>query len=224
MFAYFQRDRHVDIPKSGSNCSSADGSSLLYLSDLSGKHCLCSCNGLEVLVIQVGMHSERLNVILPFLPYFLLSVGSCLQSSIDDPCVRIYRITFVTTLSLRLKPVHKFCEGKGKDSFKNTQKSVSLRKFHAALYPYNRDGMSPSAFRYPDRWRDMSGGAMFFLSRMVSMRRSRFSTLDLHDSPRVCHDTVAELSLQTPTCIANALVPGIHTPPAPSPDASRVAL
>ena len=107
------------------------------------------------------------------------------------------------------------------------------------------------------------------------MRKSWFVTLDLRDSPCVCHDTFAELSLQNPVCIplvgttpsntrhtktsaaisrsdfamlpvgfakvaslrrnlyghyilhtigAKAFVLGIHTPPAPSTGASRVAL
>ena len=221
------------------------------------------------------MHSERLDAIIPFLPYFLPSARSCLHSSIDDPCICSSRITFVTTLSSRRKPVHEFCEGKGKDLLKNVQKSVSLRKCHVALYPYDRDGMSPSAFRSPSRWRVTSDNALFFLSWMVRMLRSRFATLNLRDASRVFHGTVAELLLQNPACIhlvgttpANTIhhrtsaaisrsefvmssvgfakvtslrhtlsghfilhticskvfVPGVHTPPAPSSDVSRVAL
>ena len=183
LFVCFQCDRCVDAPERGSNCSSAYGSSLLSLSELSGENCCCSCNGLEVLVVQVGMHSERLGIIFPFSPYFITSVGSCIHSSIDDTWVRSSRITFVTTLSSKRKSVHDFCEGKGKDSLKNVQKSVLLQKCHAALYPYDRDGMSPSAFRYPASWRVTSGDALFFLSRMVRMRRSWFATLDLCDAP-----------------------------------------
>ena len=201
MFACFQCYHRVDAPNCGSNCSSTDRSSFISLSDLSGKHCCCSFNGLEVLVVQVEMHSERLDVILPFLPYFLPGVGSFLHSSIDDTCVRSYRITFVNTLPSRRKPVHKLCEGKGKDSLKNVQKSVWLWKCHAALYPYDRDEMSPSAFRSPSRWRVTSGNTLFFLSRIVSMHRSWFAILNLRNAPLVFHDMVAEFLLQTPACI-----------------------
>ena len=105
LFAFLQFDRRVDSPERGLNCSSANGSSLLSLLDSSGEQCCCSCDGLEVLVVQLGMHSERLDVIIPFLPYFLLIVSSCLHSSIDNPCVSSSCITFVTALSSMRKPV-----------------------------------------------------------------------------------------------------------------------
>ena len=68
LFACFQCDCCVGAPERGPKCYSTDGSSLLSLSDSSGEHCCFYCDGLEFIVVQVGMHSERLNVILPFLP------------------------------------------------------------------------------------------------------------------------------------------------------------
>ena len=61
--------------------------------------------------------------------------------------------------------------------------------------------MLPRVFRSPARWWVTSGDALFFLNPMVRMRISWFATIDICDAPRVFHDAVAELSLQTPVCI-----------------------
>ena len=61
--------------------------------------------------------------------------------------------------------------------------------------------MLPRVFLSPAKWRVTSGDALFFLSRMVRMRRNRFATLILCDAPRVCHIKVVKFSLQNPACI-----------------------
>lgn len=84
---------------------------------------------------------------------------------------------------------------------KNARKSRSLLKCHSAWYPNERDGMSPSWFRFPARCRVTSGEALFFLRRIAKTRSNLFATRERLDAPLPCQATVAELSLQHPAWI-----------------------
>ena len=60
--------------------------------------------------------------------------------------------------------------------------------------------MSPKWFRSPARCFVTKGDARFFRILTARIRSSLLATFDLFDAPRVCHATVAELSLHIPTC------------------------
>ncbi len=92
----------------GLNIARADGSSLAALSDVSSKGDHDSGHSLVIALVQVGRHSKISAVGLPFLPNFLLIVGSCLHLAIDNPCITSLHMTFEDITKLRQNPVQEF--------------------------------------------------------------------------------------------------------------------
>ena len=194
-------DRCHDAPNTGANVTSSDRFPLLAFLQVACKQCCNASNSSKVTAIQVRRHSDRFAVGHPLFPYLTPSVGSCLHSAIGDPCVSSSRITRKKTSEFRRKPVYKFCSGKGNFELKKVKNLLSLLKCFDAFHPYDHEGTSPSVFLYPAMCRVISGDALFFLRQIARIRRRRFATSDRFDAPRVCHATVAELSLHTPTCV-----------------------
>ena len=138
-------DLRCDTSKSCSHTASADWLSL-SASSLSEHATEIKCNSghfLKITAVQVWRHVVSSTVGLPLLPCLPPSVGSCLHSVIDDPCVSSSRVTFMATAYLRRNPVQVFLSGKGKIWLKYVRNSLSFSKCHSALYPKDLDGMSP---------------------------------------------------------------------------------
>ena len=97
-------------------------------------------------------------------------------------------------------PLHKFCGGRGKDVLKKVSNFLSLLHRHLCLCLNNRDRTSPNRFCYPSKCFVANGDERFARCQIVSIRSSRFAIADIFDAPRVCHATVSDLLLHTPTC------------------------
>ena len=112
---------------------------------------------------------------------------------------------------MRRKPVQQFWLGNGKRELNQVRNSASFSKCHAAFHPKERDGTSPREFLSPATCRVTSGDARFLRRRTARIIRSRLAVLDHFEAPRVCHDTVAELLLHTPTCAWRMLLQASRT-------------
>jgi len=158
-----QCDLRVDAPNAGANAStsSADGLYSPAFPEVSAKSHAEADNGCELFAVQVRIDAKSSAVGLPFAPFFLLSIRSCLHLFIGNSRISSSEITFELTSSVRQKPVQEFCKGNGKAALKKVRKSSSCSKCHLVLNPNDLNGISPRKFQSPAMCCVIKDGAQF---------------------------------------------------------------